>query len=74
MAGARYAALGVPDEEGDGFSRWISAGLTDDEIDAIGPLPRNHGLLGAALHDPEPFRSDRDVGRSITLDPPPTPV
>ena len=48
----------MPDEEGDGFSRWITAGLTDAEIDAIGPLPRNHGLLGAALHDPEPFRSD----------------
>ena len=47
---------GVPDEEGDGFSRWISAGLTDAEIDAIGPLPRTHGLLGAALYDPEPFR------------------
>ena len=57
LAGARYAALGVPDEEGDGFSRWISAGLTDDEIDAIGPLPRTHGLLGAALHDPTPFHS-----------------
>ena len=54
LAGARYAALGVPDEEGDGFSRWISAGLTDEEIDAIGPLPRTHGLLGAALHDPAP--------------------
>ena len=48
----------MPDEEGDGFSQWISAGLTDEEIDAIGPLPRNHGLLGAALHDPEPFRSE----------------
>jgi signal transduction histidine kinase len=57
LAGARYAALGVPDEDGDGFSRWISAGLTDDEIDAIGPLPRTHGLLGAALHDPAPFHS-----------------
>ncbi len=58
LGGARYAALGVPDDQGDGFSRWISAGLTDEEIEAIGPLPRNHGLLGAALHDPEPFRSD----------------
>jgi signal transduction histidine kinase len=58
LAGARYAALGVPDDEGDGFSRWISAGLTDDEIDAIGPLPRTHGVLGAALLDPEPFRSE----------------
>ena len=58
LAGATYAALGVPDDEGDGFSRWISAGLTDAEIDAIGPLPRTHGLLGAALYDPEPFRSE----------------
>jgi signal transduction histidine kinase len=58
LAGARYAALGVPDDAGDGFSRWISAGLTDDEIDAIGPLPRTHGVLGAALEDPEPFRSE----------------
>lgn len=57
LAGARYAALGVPDEDGEGFSRWISAGLTDAEIDAIGPLPRTHGLLGAALHDPRPFHS-----------------
>ncbi len=58
LSGAQYAALGVPDEEGDGFSEWISAGLTDEEIDAIGPLPHTHGLLGAALHDPEPFRSE----------------
>jgi nitrate/nitrite-specific signal transduction histidine kinase len=67
LAGARYAALGVPDEQGDGFGRWISAGLSDDEIDAIGPLPRSHGVLGAALEDPTPFstgdvRSDRRFG------------
>ena len=58
LAGATYAALGVPDEEGDGFSRWISAGLTDAEIDAIGPLPKSHGVLGAALVDPTPFSTD----------------
>ena len=58
LAGARYAALGVPDDVGDGFSRWISAGLTDEEIEAIGPLPRSHGVLGAALEDPAPFRSE----------------
>ena len=58
LAGARYAALGVPDEDGDGFSRWISAGLTDEEIDAIGPLPRSHGVLGAALVDPTPFSTE----------------
>ena len=60
LSGAEYAALGVPDEAGTGFSRWLTAGLTDSEIDAIGPLPRTHGVLGAALADPTPFRS-RDV-------------
>lgn len=57
LSGAQYAALGVPDDAGTGFSRWITYGLTDEEIDAIGPLPRTHGLLGAALADPTPFRS-----------------
>ena len=64
LAGARYAALGVPDEQGDGFSRWISAGLSDAEIDAIGPLPRTHGLLAAMLGSPEPYRTP-----DITEDP-----
>ncbi len=58
LSGAQYAALGVPDDAGTGFSRWLTSGLTDAEIDAIGPLPRTHGVLGAALADPAPFRSD----------------
>jgi signal transduction histidine kinase len=61
LAGARYAALGVPDGMG-GFSRFITSGLTDDEITAIGPLPRTHGLLGAMLTSPASFRTD-DIRR-----------
>jgi signal transduction histidine kinase len=57
LAGARYAALGVPDGRG-GFDEFITSGLTDAEIAAIGPLPRTHGLLGAMLSDPRPFRTD----------------
>jgi signal transduction histidine kinase len=64
LVDARYAALGVPDEEGTGFSRFITAGMTDDEIEAMGPLPRTHGLLGAMLSDPAPFRTG-----DITTDP-----
>lgn len=56
LAGARYAALGVPDGEG-GFDRFITAGMTDAEIDAMGPLPRTHGLLAAMLEDPAPYRT-----------------
>ena len=61
LAGARYAALGVPDGHG-GFARFITSGLTDDEIAAIGPLPRTHGLLGAMLTSPASFRTD-DIRR-----------
>jgi signal transduction histidine kinase len=58
LVGARYAALGIPDEDGTGFDRFITSGMTDEQIDAIGPLPRTHGLLAAMLTDPEPYRTD----------------
>jgi signal transduction histidine kinase len=54
---ARYAALGVPDGDG-GFDQFITSGMSDAQIAAIGPLPRTHGLLGAMLEDARPFRSD----------------
>jgi signal transduction histidine kinase len=56
LARARYAALGIPDGEG-GFSRFITAGMSDELIAAMGPLPRQHGLLGLMLEAPEPFRT-----------------
>jgi signal transduction histidine kinase len=58
LVGARYAALGIPDDDGTGFDRFITSGMTDDQIEAIGPLPRTHGLLAAMLTDPEPYRTD----------------
>lgn len=58
LVGARYAALGVPDAEGTGFSRFITAGMSDDLVEAIGPLPRAHGLLGTLLASPTPYRTD----------------
>ncbi len=57
LVGARYAALGIPDEDGTGFDRFITSGMTDEQIEAIGPLPRTHGLLAAMLTDPEPYRT-----------------
>jgi signal transduction histidine kinase len=48
LAGARYAALGIPDGDG-GFSRFLVTGMDDDLIAALGPLPRTHGMLGAML-------------------------
>lgn len=56
LAQARYAALGLPDGEG-GFSQFLTAGMSDALIAEMGPLPRQHGLLGAMLETAEPFRS-----------------
>src|SRR5215204_1194095 len=63
LAGARYAALGIPDGEG-AFATFITSGMSDELIAAMGPLPRTHGMLGAMLHSPEPHRTD-----DITADP-----
>jgi signal transduction histidine kinase len=57
LAGARYAALGIPDGEG-GFRRFLVAGMSDELVAAMGPLPRTHGMLGAMLEGPDPFRTD----------------
>ncbi len=57
LGGARYAALGIPDGEG-AFARFITSGMSDELIAAMGPLPRTHGLLGAMLESPEPYRTD----------------
>ncbi len=55
LTGARYAAVGVPDGEG-GFALFLTAGVDPPTWEAIGALPRTHGLLGAMLGDPEPIR------------------
>lgn len=53
---AQYAALGIPDGSGS-FREFLADGLSDAQWRAIGPIPRQHGLLGAMLHDPGPVRS-----------------
>ena len=63
LGGARYAALGVPDGEG-GFARFITSGMSDELIASMGPLPRQHGLLGAMLESPVPYRTG-----DVTADP-----
>ena len=64
LVGARYAALGIPDEDGTEFDQFLHAGMSDDLVAELGPLPRTHGMLGAMLSDPRPFRTD-----DITRDP-----
>ena len=57
LAGARYAALGIPDGDG-GFRRFLVAGMSDELIAEMGPLPRTHGMLGAMLTAAAPYRTD----------------
>ncbi|MFJ9026923.1 GAF domain-containing sensor histidine kinase [Streptomyces sp. NPDC102274] len=47
---AEYAALGVPDDHG-GFAQFVVDGVSDEQWKAIGPLPRQHGILAAMLHE-----------------------
>lgn len=63
LVGAEYAALGVPDGAGS-FARFLVEGIDDEQWAAIGPLPRQHGMLSVMLHDPTPQRLD-----DITADP-----
>ncbi|MEU6402027.1 GAF domain-containing sensor histidine kinase [Streptomyces sp. NPDC046985] len=55
LLGARYAALGVPDDHG-GFAQFVVDGVSDEQWRAIGPLPRQHGILAAMLHQAETER------------------
>src|SRR5690242_8370399 len=61
LAGARYAALGIPDGAG-GFTRFLVAGMSDELIASMGPLPRTHGMLGAMLEAQGAYLTD-DIHR-----------
>ncbi|MCT2594845.1 GAF domain-containing sensor histidine kinase [Streptomyces sp. N2-109] len=52
---AEYAALGVPDDHG-GFAQFVVDGVSDEQWRAIGPLPRQHGILAAMLREATPQR------------------
>ncbi|MEO0561584.1 MAG: GAF domain-containing sensor histidine kinase [Chloroflexota bacterium] len=55
LIGARYAALGVPDDRG-GLKYFKVSGMSDDEIEQIAHPPVGLGLLGKLMEDPDPLR------------------
>jgi signal transduction histidine kinase len=55
LVGARYAALGVPDDRGS-FAEFVVDGMSQAQQRAIGPLPRQHGMLAALLKSGGPER------------------
>ena len=58
LAGAQYAALGVISPGRDRRLReFVTYGLTGEQRERIGDLPRGHGLLGLIIDEPEPVRT-----------------
>jgi signal transduction histidine kinase len=56
LTGARYAALGILDQDRGELERFIYVGIDDETRAAIGDLPRGHGVLGELIRDPTPLR------------------
>ena len=71
LTGARYAALGVIDRDGDGLERFITHGIGSEEVEAIGALPRGGGVLGVLIRNVETLRlrSLGDDPRSVGFPP-----
>jgi signal transduction histidine kinase len=66
QSGARYAALGVLDDEGK-LKQFISVGMTDDEVKRIAHPPLGRGLIGALMNTDMPLRVPviRDHPKSV---------
>ena len=61
LTGARYAALGILDEDRRELERFVTSGIDQETHAVIGDLPRGRGVLGVLITDPEPLRL-RNVG------------
>ena len=59
MAGARYGALGVLNEDRTALSEFVTSGLEPEEERLIGARPAGLGVLGLLISDPRPLRLSR---------------
>jgi signal transduction histidine kinase len=53
---ARYAALGILDEDKRELERFLYIGIDEETRRVIGPLPRGRGVLGELIRSPAPLR------------------
>ena len=56
LADARYGALGVIGEEGERLVRFVTTGVSEEEIASIGHWPHGRGILGLLIREPRPLR------------------
>ncbi len=53
---AKYAAVGVLNEDGEGLSQFITVGIDEATKAKIGPLPIGKGILGVVVREARPLR------------------
>ncbi|HSD82204.1 MAG TPA: GAF domain-containing sensor histidine kinase [Solirubrobacteraceae bacterium] len=58
LTGARYAALGILDDDRRELARFITRGVDEETHRAIGELPRGRGILGVLIDHAHPLRLD----------------
>jgi signal transduction histidine kinase len=56
ITGARYAALGILNEQRTELEQFLTSGVEEDTARAIGDLPRGRGVLGALIEHQHPLR------------------
>ena len=56
LVGARYAAIGVLDDQHRVLAEFITVGIDADDAARIGHLPEGHGILGLLIVQPKPLR------------------
>jgi signal transduction histidine kinase len=62
LTGARYAALGILNDQHTELEQFLTSGVDEATHRAIGDLPRGRGVLGVLIEEPQPLRL-RDVGQ-----------
>jgi signal transduction histidine kinase len=56
ITGARYAALGILNEQRSELEQFLTLGVDEETQRVIGDLPRGRGVLGALIDNPQPLR------------------
>lgn len=62
VVGARYAALGVLGQDGEGLVQFVTSGIDAELRARIGDAPRGRGLLGHVIREAKPVRTS-DLNR-----------
>jgi signal transduction histidine kinase len=56
MSGARYAALGILNDDHTGLENFLASGIDEETRNTIGDLPRGRGVLGVLIQYPQTLR------------------